>query len=63
MCIAYLASPFFSQNLYLGSGNLGSRCTTRTKEIGMLASQCPSLALVTMIAQISSLKYIVVKLA
>ena len=46
-----LCSLFFilhsSQDLYLGSGNLGSRCTTRTKEIGMLASKCPSLAMVT----------------
>ena len=53
VCIAYSAplSPLFffhsSQDLYLGSGNLGSRCTTRTKEIGMLASKCPSLAMVT----------------
>jgi len=34
-----------NQDLYIGSGNLGSRCTTRTKEMGMVATNCPALAL------------------
>ena len=37
----------FSQNLYIGSGNLGSRCTTRTKEMGFLAFKCSALAMVS----------------
>lgn len=34
-----------NQNLYIGSGNLGSRCTTRTKEMGFLAFKCSALAM------------------
>ena len=33
-----------NQNIYLGSANLGGRCTTRTKELGILITNCPALA-------------------